>query len=111
MIRNATVPPETLQKFVDKGRLYAPGEGPDAATRAASNFVLNVVDADTDAVLASVSGGDPGYDETAKMVSEAALALVDRSDVVRDGGVHTPAAAFGAPLVDRLRAAGMRLAC
>ncbi|KAH8091498.1 oxidoreductase [Aureococcus anophagefferens] len=72
MAKNAAVPPDALQSLVDRGRLFAPGAGPDAATRAASSFRLDVVDAATNDVLASVSGGDPGYDETAKMVSEAA---------------------------------------
>ena len=79
-----------------------------AATRAASSFRLDVVDAATNDVLASVSGGDPGYDETAKMVSEAALALADGTPPpCAGGGVWTPAAALGTVLVDRLRAAGM----
>ena len=108
MAKNAAVPPDALQRLVDRGRLFAPGAGPDAATRAASSFRLDVVDAATNDLLASVSGGDPGYDETAKMVSEAALALADGAPPPRaGGGVWTPAAALGTVLVDRLRAAGM----
>ena len=113
MVKNAAVPPDVLRSLVDRGRLFAPGDGPDEATRAESSFALDVVLADSNEVLASVSGGDPGYDETAKMVSEAALALADapaRSALQNggQGGVFTPAAAFGDVLVDRLRAAGLR---
>ena len=68
---------------------------------------------------AAISGGDPGYDETAKMVSEAALTLLAPDALVdRGGGVLTPAAALGSPMrpgrgergdvyVQRLQAAGM----
>ncbi len=55
-----------------------------------------------------MQGGDPGYNETAKMISEAALTLLynyDRLPV--KGGVVTPAAAFGDLLIDRLREAGI----
>lgn len=42
------------------------------------------------------AGGDGGYEDTAKMVSQAALcALQDRSQLSCSGGVLTPAVAFG----------------
>eukprot|EP00842_Homolaphlyctis_polyrhiza_P004046 jgi/Hompol1/4642/HPOL_003776-RA len=61
---------------------------------------------------------DPGYGETAKMISEAALCLaLDRSKAsvtgqtgsfqTLSGGVATPASAMGMLLVNRLRKAGM----
>ncbi len=65
---------------------------------------------------ATVSGGDPGYDETAKMLSESALCLAihhwpptpastgDNSN----GGILTPASAMGMTLVERLQKAGIR---
>jgi nucleotide-binding universal stress UspA family protein len=58
-------------------------------------------------VLTSVRGGDPGYEETSKMVAEAALLLTRWRDAPPDtprhalrmggrvGGVLTPAFAFG----------------
>jgi len=54
---------------------------------------------------------DPGYGETAKMLSEVALCL-SRDEALGSrsrgtGGVLTPAAAMGLRLVDRLRAVGM----
>ena len=53
---------------------------------------------------------DPGYGSTSKMISEAALCLLQ--DVGREaapGGVWTPGAAMGLSLVERLQArAGLR---
>lgn len=85
------------------------GEGPDAATRARGRFTLTFLgDAGGRRVRAEVSGGDPGYDETAKMVSESAIALVvDRDRLPARFGVLTPAEAFGDVLVQRLQAAGI----
>ena len=52
------------------------------------------------------------YDETAKMVSEAALCLVEPGvraalPCAGQGGIHTPSTAFGNVLVDRLHARGI----
>ena len=54
--------------------------------------------------------GDPGYAATAVMMGESALTLVlERPRLPQHTGVLTPATALGAPLIDRLRAAGMTL--
>lgn len=54
---------------------------------------------------------DPGYGETSKMLSEAALTLVlDASRLPERVGVLTPASAMGGLLRDRLVAAGMTFA-
>ena len=53
---------------------------------------------------------DPGYGETAKMLSEAALCLaLEREELPDRAGVLTPASALGTVLVRRLRAADMTL--
>ena len=53
-------------------------------------------------------GGDPGYGETAMMLSESALALAFDEDLPeRGGGQWTPALALGQPLIDRLVRAGI----
>jgi short subunit dehydrogenase-like uncharacterized protein len=52
------------------------------------------------------SPGDPGNRSTVRMLCSAALCLLD---VLRGGGVLTPAIAFGDRLVDRLRAHGVRI--
>ena len=53
-----------------------------------------------------VSGGDPGYGETAKMLSEAALSLAFDDNPTTAGSVTT-AQAMGDNLLGRLRAAGI----
>jgi short subunit dehydrogenase-like uncharacterized protein len=58
-------------------------------------------------VVTEVSGGDPGYGETSKMLAESALCLAfDR--LPRKGGVITPGQAMGDALIERLQAAGMQ---
>jgi short subunit dehydrogenase-like uncharacterized protein len=58
-------------------------------------------------VRTRVSGGDPGYTETAKMLSEAALCLALDENPDTAGQV-TPAQAMGDALLARLQAAGIR---
>lgn len=114
MAKNAQVPPEKLRALVDAGKLPKPSTGPDEATRSNSWFELTVVSADNPGTpLASVSGGDPGYDETAKMVAEAALTIAmsghDQLPCGGAGGVWTPASGLGMTLVDRLKRAGLKI--
>jgi short subunit dehydrogenase-like uncharacterized protein len=94
--------------------LPSPGEGPDEATRARSSFrvllmgaAYGATEADDVHIVARVSGGDPGYGETSRMLAEAALTLAsdERPDVV---GVVTPAEGLGVPYRRRLEASGMR---
>ena len=54
-----------------------------------------------------VSGGDPGYDETAKMLAESALSLAFDDNPPTAGQVTT-AQAMGDALTERLQAAGIR---
>jgi short subunit dehydrogenase-like uncharacterized protein len=54
--------------------------------------------------------GDPGYQLTALMLSQASLALaLDTARLPDRAGVLTPISAMGDVLVERLRAAGMTL--
>jgi short subunit dehydrogenase-like uncharacterized protein len=94
--------------------LPAPGEGPDAATRAKGRFTVLLVgtahgerEEDDVRIVARVRGGDPGYGETSRMLAEAALTLAsdERPDVV---GVVTPAVGLGLPYQRRLEASGIR---
>ena len=60
-------------------------------------------------VTTSVAGGDPGYSETAKMISESAMCLAfDRKRLPEVYGVLTTAVAMGPLLRGRLMKAGMR---
>jgi short subunit dehydrogenase-like uncharacterized protein len=85
------------------------GSGPSAEARARHWFRVHIVARQGDRrVRVEVRGGDPGYTETAKMVAESALCLVqDRAALPRERGVLTPASAFGSRLIERLQAAGM----
>jgi short subunit dehydrogenase-like uncharacterized protein len=88
-------------------RRLAPGDGPSAAKRAASWFTVTFVgEGGGRRVVTRVSGGDPGYDETAKMLAEAALCLAF-DDVPPTSGQVTTAAAMGDALLARLQRAGI----
>jgi short subunit dehydrogenase-like uncharacterized protein len=58
-------------------------------------------------VVTQVSGGDPGYDETAKMLAESALCLA-HEELPPTAGQVTTAAAMGDALTARLVAAGLK---
>jgi short subunit dehydrogenase-like uncharacterized protein len=84
------------------------GEGPAESRRAKSWFTVDFVgEGDGRRVHTRVSGADPGYDETAKMLAESALCLAF-DDNPRTAGQVTTAQAMGAHLLARLQAAGIR---
>lgn len=94
--------------------LPKPGQGPDEAARKAGKFTVRLVGKGEHAgqpyvVRAQVKGtSDPGYGETAKMLSESALCLaLDGAQLSAPGGILTPASGMGMRLVERLRSAGM----
>ena len=93
--------------------LPRPGEGPSPAQRDAGRFAL-VIDAQTSGGAAYrtqvAADRDPGYDGTAVMLGETALALaLDTDRLPEAAGVLTPATAVGHVLVDRLVAQGFTL--
>ncbi|MER5293465.1 saccharopine dehydrogenase NADP-binding domain-containing protein [Streptomyces pharetrae] len=84
-----------------------PGDGPSAEKRARSWFSVRFVgEGGGRRVLTEVSGGDPGYDETARIFAEAALSLA-LDDLPPTAGQVTTAVAMGDALTERLRAAGI----
>ncbi len=84
------------------------GEGPDAGRRAKSWFTVDFVgEGGGQTVRTRVSGGDPGYDETAKMLAESALCLAFDDNPPTAGQVTT-AQAMGDALTARLVAAGLK---
>jgi len=100
---SAQVPP--LRKFL-LGRVKQ-GEGPDEARRAKSWFTVDFVgEGDARTIHTRVSGGDPGYGETAKMLAESALCLAF-DDNPQTAGCVTTAQAMGDNLMTRLVAAGI----
>lgn len=89
---------------------YSPGTGPSPEQRASSHFQVTAIAETIDgrASTVTLSGGDPGYDETAKLFSESAFCLLEKSRAgMLKSGVLTPVEAFGMELVGRLEKAGI----
>ncbi|WP_425999275.1 saccharopine dehydrogenase family protein [Caulobacter sp. DWR1-3-2b1] len=90
-----------------------PGEGPSKEERETGFYdVLFLgVAADGRQIRASVKGDkDPGYGSTSKMISEAAICLVEEATDI-PGGIWTPGAAMQGRLIARLEAnAGLKFA-
>ncbi|MFI1183736.1 saccharopine dehydrogenase family protein [Streptomyces sp. NPDC020799] len=87
---------------------YEPGRGPGPEQRARAWFQVRAVgEGDGRRVFTEVSGGDPGYGETAKMLAEASLCLA-LDDLPHTAGQVTTAMAMGDALIGRLDTAGLR---
>jgi short subunit dehydrogenase-like uncharacterized protein len=101
----AQIPPTRDLLF----KLMSSGEGPSEEKRAKSWFRVRFAARAGDGreVRSEVSGGDPGYGETSKMLAESAMCLAF-DDLPREGGQQTPAVAMGAALRRRLVAAGIK---
>lgn len=92
------------------GKLRAPGTGPSPERRAKSSFSVRfTATAGATRVRTEFSGGDPGYDETAKMLSESALCLAFDDKLPPTSGQVTTATAMGQALVTRLQTAGLTI--
>ena len=86
-----------------------PGQGPDEETRNKSSFRLTFIgESGQERVVTAVTGGDAGYTETSKMLSECGLMLAEGSDSLpQRSGVLTPVEAFGESLIHRLSSRGI----
>jgi short subunit dehydrogenase-like uncharacterized protein len=85
----------------------SPGEGPSEETRAKSWFKVTFVgEGGGERVVTEVSGGDPGYSETSKMLAESGLCLAF-DELPQTAGQVTTAAAMGDALQSRLQGAGI----
>jgi short subunit dehydrogenase-like uncharacterized protein len=99
----AQVPP--VRKAL-MGRL-GPGDGPSDAERGKGWFKVRFVgEGGGKRVVTQVSGGDPGYTETSKMLAESALCLA-QDDLPETAGQVTTAVAMGNQLIARLQRAGI----
>ncbi len=88
-------------------KIKSPGEGPDEAERARSWFKVKFVgEGGGKRVVTEVSGGDPGYGETSKMLAESALCLAF-DELPETAGQVTTAQAMGDALLERLQRAGI----
>ncbi|WP_405542208.1 saccharopine dehydrogenase NADP-binding domain-containing protein [Streptomyces phaeochromogenes] len=84
-----------------------PGDGPSEEKRAESWFSVRFVgEGGGRRVFTEVSGGDPGYGDTAKMLAESALCLAF-DELPSTSGQVTTAVAMGDSLIERLRGAGI----
>jgi len=88
------------------------GQGPSDERMAKSWFKLRFTAVSGDRTIQTeVSGGDPGYGETSKMLAESALCLaLDRAALPARTGILTPAEAMGEVLIERLQRAGLKFA-
>ena len=88
-------------------KVKSPGEGPDQAERERSWFRVRFVgEGGGRRVVTEVSGGDPGYGETSKMLAESALTLAF-GELPQCAGQVTTAQAMGDVLLTRLQKAGI----
>ncbi|MGX6447279.1 saccharopine dehydrogenase family protein [Patulibacter sp. S7RM1-6] len=89
-------------------KLKDQGDGPTPAQRAKHWFRVRFVgEGGGERVVTQVSGGDPGYDETARMLGESALCLA-LDDLPATAGQVTTAQAMGDALLGRLQRAGLK---
>ncbi len=103
LVVSSQIPP--LRNFL-KSRIKQ-GDGPSKTRRDKSWFTVDFVGESAGrTVRTRVSGGDPGYDETAKMLAESALCLALDNNPQTAGQVTT-AYAMAENLVTRLQKAGM----
>ena len=89
------------------------GTGPSEEVRKKSWFQMTAMAVSSGGKRCAMrmEGGDPGYDETAKMVAEASFCLLEMDKGrALGGGVMTPAEAMAVPLMKRLRDAGIQMA-
>jgi saccharopine dehydrogenase (NAD+, L-glutamate forming) len=100
------IPP--VRRLLERAR--PSGSGPTRQQRERGRFRVTFIgEADGAKIRTQVSGHEPGYAHTSKMLAEAALCLAfDRDRLPRRGGVLTPASALGDPYVERLERTGMR---
>jgi short subunit dehydrogenase-like uncharacterized protein len=89
-------------------KLKDPGDGPSPERRAKSWFRVRFLGVSNGTrIVTQVSGGDPGYGETSKMLAQSALCLA-HDQLPHTAGQVTPAVAMGQALTQRLQREGIR---
>jgi short subunit dehydrogenase-like uncharacterized protein len=109
-LAKGSAPVAVREKLVKAGRLPKPGQGPSREQRTKNWFRVIVVaeSEDGDFAAGEIKGGDAGYTETAKMVAESALSLLDGGALsCGQGGILTSAFALGHGVIARLNNAGI----
>jgi short subunit dehydrogenase-like uncharacterized protein len=93
-------------KSMSGADVLQPGEGPSRAERDAGSYDVLFIGHNPagQTCRVSVQGDrDPGYGSTSKMISEAAICLLQDAPQT-PGGIWTPASSMGQQLIDRLQA-------
>ena len=85
------------------------GSGPTKKEREANWFLAKIIAIGSkSSVITTIKGGDPGYEETSKFISEMALCiLLQKDQLLKNKGILSPVECTGNLLVDRLRDAGI----
>lgn len=94
------------------GLIPSPGQGPAQQTLNGGYFSVEAVGkvAEKTVIRARIASnqGDPGYKETAKMITECALSLaLEMPQCTKLTGAVSPSAGIGEPLIKRLRDSGI----
>jgi short subunit dehydrogenase-like uncharacterized protein len=93
-------------KSMSGADVLQPGEGPSRAERDAGSYDVLFIGHNPEGQTCRVSvqgDRDPGYGSTSKMISEAAICLLQNAPET-PGGIWTPASSMGQKLIDRLQA-------
>ena len=92
-------------------KLIPSGTGPSIHKRKNNWFEATIIAQGKDReVVTIIKGGDPGYGETSKFISEMALAIiVNNQDLLKDKGILTPIECAGGILTRRLQTAGISI--
>ena len=87
------------------------GKGPTKEERSKHWFELKIFGTTKSKfITATVSGGDPGYGETSKFISEMALCIIlDYDNLDCNKGVITPAQCAGDIMIERLIESGIKI--
>ena len=87
--------------------LKKPGEGPKQEVREKTNFELSFIGKSKSKIIKTkVTGGDPGYGDTSKMLAESALCLL-KDKIPERYGFITPSISMGNLLIQRLDSIGI----
>ncbi len=86
------------------------GSGPSIEQRKRNWFKgIFVGVGNNEKVVTQLSGGDPGYGETAKFISEIALCIInDYENLKGKAGIMTPVECTGDLMINRLENAGIK---
>ena len=85
------------------------GTGPNKVKRDSHWFNIKLfASSNSNSIVTTIKGGDPGYGETAKFISEMGLCIINDYDNLNlKKGVITPAMCAGDLMIKRLQNSGI----